>query len=157
MQSTKLNLDELYEQKKERATNMVITFNRVLDRIHAKIKISARQKTSLDSCWFVMPELIFGLPRYDITECLQYCIQELNSNGFRVQYYHPNLLFITWGHWVPDYVRHEYSKHTGVQIDGFGKEIKPIEKQVKKEITHKPTSDYKPEGLIYQDEFIKLI
>ena len=30
------------------------------------------------------------------------------------------MLFISWSHWVPDYVRNEIKKKTGVTIDGYG-------------------------------------
>ena len=38
----------------------------------------------------------------------------------KIRYTHPNLLFISWQHWVPDYVRAEIKKKTGMNIDGYG-------------------------------------
>ena len=156
MQATKINLDELYEYTKEQNINTVKTFNKILDRVHSKIKTASRQKFENQCCWFVIPEVILGLPRYDLPSCVAYIINELQTNGFKVQYTHPNLVFISWGHWIPDYVRHEYKKQTGVVIDGYGKEVKKEEKEEKKSI-FKSTSSYKPSGLIYKDDFIKLI
>lgn len=152
MEATKVNLDELFEAKKERDAITVTTFNRVLERIHSQIKTASRQKTCMESCWYLMPEIILGLPRYDLKDCIEYCTECLTSNGFQVQYYHPNLLFITWKHWVPDYVRHEYKKKTGVVIDGFGKEVKPT-KPAETKPQHRLTSEYKPNGSIYKEEF----
>jgi len=40
-----------------------------------------------------------------------------------VRYTNPNLIFISWQHWVPGYVRQEYKKQTGHVIDGFGNEV----------------------------------
>ena len=156
MQATKLNLDELFDYKKEQDTNTVKTYNTVLDRIHGTIKRASRQKMDNHCCWFVVPEFILGTPRYDVRLCIAYIVRELQDNGFKVTYTHPNLLFITWAHWVPDYVRTEYKKHTGVTIDGFGKELTKEEVQPKPSII-KSTSSYKPSGLIYKDDFIKLI
>ena len=48
-------------------------------------------------------------------------MEKLRENGFLVKYTHPNLLFISWAHWVPDYVRSEIKKKTGTTVDGTGK------------------------------------
>ena len=147
MQSTKLNLDDLYEYKKEQDLTTLKTYQQILDRAHKHIKTASRQKINNECCWYVVPEFLLGIPRYDIKSCVAYIVHELQENGFKIKYTHPNLLFISWGHWVPDYVREEYKKQTGVIIDGFGKEVK---KEEKKPV--KPT--YKSTGIY--DDFIKL-
>jgi len=154
MQATKINLDELFDYKKEQDLNTVKTYNVILDRLHIAVKRASRQKIDNQCCWFVVPEFLLGVPRYDVRLCIAYIVRELQENGFKVTYTHPNLLFIVWSHWVPDYVRIEYKKQTGVTIDGFGKEVKK-EEVIKPSI--KSTSSYKPSGLIYKDDFIKLI
>jgi hypothetical protein len=152
MESTKINLDELYETKKQSDINMVQSYQRILDRIHKQIKLTSRQKMNNECCWFVVPEFILGIPKYDLKSCIAYVIHELNENGFKIKYTHPNLLFITWAHWIPDYVRVEYKKQTGITIDGFGKEVK---KEEPKKSIFKSTSSYKPTGSIY-DDLVKL-
>jgi hypothetical protein len=47
-------------------------------------------------------------------------ISKLEENDFVVRYTHPNLLFISWKHYVPNYVRTEIKKKTGTVIDKFG-------------------------------------
>ena len=39
----KINLDELYEKKKEQDKNKLFTYNKILARIHEKIKLTSRQ------------------------------------------------------------------------------------------------------------------
>ena len=57
---------------------------------------------------FVVPEIMIEFqPQYNCGECTAYLMGKLDENGFRVKYTHPNLLFISWAHWVPDYVRTE--------------------------------------------------
>lgn len=116
----KLNLDELYEQKKQEDLAKLYTFNRILTRVHDKIKVAARQKNSQQFCWFLVPEMLMGVPNYDKDACITYLISKLEENDFITRYTHPNLLFISWKHYVPNYVRTEIKKKTGTVIDKFG-------------------------------------
>ena len=148
-----------------------------------KIKSVARLRNSDEFCFFVLPEFVLGIPRYDMASCTSYIIEKLKSNGFKVKYTHPNLLFISWKHYIPSYKRAEYKKKTGVKIDGFGNVLtskknnkdgiftnnlllnkksntsvgqKKAPQQNKKEYNN--VSDYKPNGnLIYGSDLIKRI
>ena len=57
-----------------------------------------------------------------ILDVLPILISELRDNGFIVRYTHPNLLFVSWAHWMPAHVRDQFKKQTGTVIDGFGNE-----------------------------------
>jgi hypothetical protein len=182
--SEKVNIDELYEKKRKQDLNKLDLFNKILNRIHVKIKTVSRQKVDEQACWFLVPETIIGVPRYDQAGCIAYLISKLQTNGFNVRYIHPNLLFISWNHWVPSYVRTEIKNKTGITLNEYGKkveedvddnEVKTIEpsnpndymlreqnmeqkggKGPKKEYT--PIKSYKPSGsLIYDDELLNKI
>lgn len=132
----KMNLDELYEKKQKHDLNTLNIYNKILNRIHTKIKNISRQNITTQFCWYVIPEMIIGVPKYDHGACTAYIIDKLNSNGFVTRYTHPNLLFISWKHWVPSYVRNEIKKKTGVTIDGYGNKITEEEKNKTKEISN---------------------
>jgi len=121
--SEKLNIDELYEKKRQQDLNKLTLFNKILNRIHVKIKTISRQKVDEQFCWFLVPETIIGVPRYDQAACIAYIIDKLKSNGFNVKYIHPNMLFISWMHFIPSYVRNELKKKTGIVINEFGQKI----------------------------------
>lgn len=129
--NTSLNLDELYEKKQQHDINTLNIYNKILNRIHSKIKVISRQNISTQFCWYIIPEMIIGVPKYDHGACTAYIIDKLHENGFMVRYTHPNLLFISWKHWVPSYVRNEIKKKTGVVIDGYGNKVNNEEKQGK--------------------------
>lgn len=74
-------------------------------------------------CCCVLPEFVLGIPIYDIATCNSYIMQQLVNNGFQVKYTHPNLLWISWKHFIPDYERRAIKKKTGVNVDGFGNVI----------------------------------
>ena len=120
----KINLDELYEYKHQCDKNTLRSYNIVLQRIHTRIKLTSRQKNNEQFCWFVIPEVMIGVPKYDVASCIAYVLDQLKQNGFSIKYTHPNLLFISWKYWVPDYVRNEIKKKTGTKIDGNGNIIR---------------------------------
>ena len=169
--SEKINLDELYEKKKQYDLHKLELYNKILNRIHVKIKTISKQKIDEQFCWFVVPEVIIGVPKYDQGDCIGYLVQKLKDNGFAVKYYHPNTLFICWNHFVPSYVRTELKKKTGILIDEYGNKINEEKSDiVKKESTdnfilnngktqivndkkYTPINTYKPTGnFIYNKE-----
>lgn len=118
--SLKLNIDELYSKKQQQDLNVLKNYNNILVRIHNKIRYNSKNIINENCCWYVMPEMILGVPKYDHRDCTAYVIEKLRLNGFIVRYTHPNLLFISWKHWVPSYVRSEIKKRTGNSIDENG-------------------------------------
>ena len=118
--SEKIDIDSLYAEKKSRDLNTLTTYKRVLARVHTRIKTVSRVRDNSECCWYLVPEVIIGLPKFDTSSCIAYLVFQLKENGFLVRYTHPNLLFIAWNHWTPDYVRAEFRKRTGIAIDGLG-------------------------------------
>jgi len=127
--SEKINIDELYEKKRQHDLTQLALFNKLLNRIHVKIKTISKQKMNEQFCWFIVPEIMIGVPKYDQGACIAYLMDKLNENGFAVRYTHPNALFICWKHWVPSYVRTELKKKMGIIIDEFGNKISEDDNQ----------------------------
>ena len=138
--SEKLNIDELYEKKRQQDLNKLALFNKILNRIHVKIKTVSRQKVDEQFCWFLVPETIIGVPRYDQGTCIAYLIEKLKTNGFNVRYIHPNTLFISWMHFIPSYVRTELKKKTGIVVNEFGQKIDEQADNETKAITNESTN-----------------
>ncbi len=121
--SEKLNIDELYEKKRQKDMQQLELYNKILNRIHVRIKTVSRQRTGEQYCWFVVPEIIIGVTTYDQPGCIAYIYDKLKTNGFNVSYYHPNTFLISWAHWVPSYVRTELKKKTGIIVDEYGNKV----------------------------------
>lgn len=121
--SEKINIDELYEKKRQYDLSKLELFNKILNRVHVRIKTTSRQKIDENFCWFIVPEIIIGVPKYDQAACIAYLMDKLKDNGFNIRYVHPNALFISWIHWVPSYVRSELKKKTGIVINEYGEKI----------------------------------
>ena len=125
-----IDLDELYDKKREHDLSKLEIFNKLLGRIHSKIKMTSRQRIDEQFCWFVVPEMMIGIPRYNHAECVAYLVDKLQTNGLYVKYTHPNLLLISWKHWIPGYVRSEIKKKTNIAIDGYGNVLEEKKKEI---------------------------
>ena len=53
--SDRIDIDDLYESKKRSDTFRLEVYNRVLNRIHAKIKLTSRMSKTDRFCWYVVP------------------------------------------------------------------------------------------------------
>ena len=128
-----INIDELYEKKRQKDLNELALFNKILSRIHTKIKMTSRQRVNNQCCWFIIPDIIIGVPHFDHGNCVAFVMNKLIENGFRSKYYHPNTLFISWNHWVPSYVRSEIKKKYGVTVTECGDISDPNESESNKQ------------------------
>ena len=80
--SERINMDELYEKKQQNDLEQLELYNKILNRVHVKIKTTSRQIKNEQSCWFVVPEMIIGVPRYDQGSCIAFLLDKLQTNGF---------------------------------------------------------------------------
>jgi hypothetical protein len=180
--SQKLNIDELYEKKRQQDLSKLELFNKILNRIHVRIRTISAQRINNQCCFFQVPEHIIGVPRFDQGACIAYLLDTLKTNGFIVRYVHPNLLMISWAHWVPGYVRAEIKKKTGIQLNEYGQKVEEDQdgqeegksssseylvkqqsgstesKGNKSKREYTPIKSYKPSGnLVYDDELLDKI
>lgn len=119
----KINLDDLFEKKKQHDLDEVRLFNKILNRIHSKIILTSRQKVNEQFLWFVVPQFILGYTKYNQAHCIVYVIDKLKENNLLIKYYHPSLLYIYWGHWCPKYMRDEIKSKLGIQVNEYGVKI----------------------------------
>ena len=153
--SEKINFDELYEKKRQVDLNKLELFKKILNRIHVRIKTTAKHSIHEKFCWFVVPEVIIGVPKYDQAGCIAYLMNSLQENGFNVRYFHPNTLFICWEHWVPAYG--EKQEETNNEEDEEQKVDGPIQ-QIKNSKKYTPINSYKPSGkLVYSEDLLDKI
>jgi hypothetical protein len=101
-----------------------------------------------------MPEVLLGQPNYDFSECLTFVLDRLSVDGFNTRYIHPNLIFISWGHWVPDYVREELREKKQIEVDQFGQIERPTE-PVTVEFRTEPKKQSRAQGYKPTGKFMK--
>jgi hypothetical protein len=174
----KLNLDDLYSTQRNMDDNKIKIYQKILQRVHKKIKSTSRNRNCDKHCFYGVPEFVLGVPIYDTATCITYIIDKLLDNGFHVKYIHPNMLFVSWQHYIPYHTRIELKKKKGIKIDGFGNVISKKKKdnqedmnslifkkkdniKLEKKVINtnfKDINTYKPTGnLIYSNSLINKI
>lgn len=118
--SEKIDINELFEKKRTADLQNHELFNKILHRAHVKIKMVKKDTF----CWFTVPEVIFGTPKYDHVKCIAYVMDRLVANKFMVKFFYPNILLINWTKYVPEYVRNEIKHKMGIVLNEFGEEQK---------------------------------
>jgi hypothetical protein len=103
-----INKDDLFKAKVIHENKVVAIYDKILRRVHHKIKQIANLRHGFTECSYTIPRFIVGVPPYDLQGCIMYIVTSLIKNGFRVQYYEPQIIHISWKHWEKNY---EISKH----------------------------------------------
>lgn len=91
-----INIDELHKKTREQREKKIKIYEEVLKKCHHRIKLVASLTPMNQWCFYLIPKVLFGMPLYNLAECVEYLVKMLSDNGFKVAYTHPNLLLITW-------------------------------------------------------------
>ena len=90
-----INIEKLRVEVATREDKKLKTFEHILNMCYNKIVNT--NKTSRDyNCTFIIPQMIFGLPLFNLDECIKYIMLKLIDKGFAVHLAIPNKLFISW-------------------------------------------------------------
>jgi hypothetical protein len=91
---SQLKISDLYKEINSKKIKKLEIFDSILKKCHQRILYNSKLERTY--CFFNIPEFIFGVPLYDINELTKYMINSLVTNGFKVKYFDPNVIFITW-------------------------------------------------------------
>lgn len=99
-----LAVSDLYERRRTRDASRLRAYNKLLETIYHRIKVVSKMPTHPTDIAYTIPPFILGLPRLDLQDCVVYLVYQLRSQGFRINYTYPNLLWISWKHHEQQYV-----------------------------------------------------
>ena len=157
---SKLDLNELQAPLKEKEKIKNDIYDKILVRVHNRIKLVARNAETFS--YFVIPKFVLGIPMYNFDQCKHYIITSLTENGLAVNYIDPNLLYISWD------TEHLHSKHIPTiqndqqndqqqflppQVSSSLNYIAPVQQQVYQPVQQqmqqdfRNTQDFVPTGL----------
>ena len=124
-----INVHKLNNVRDKREIHKLEIYKLVLEKCYHKINTFSDKGYSY--CFYVVPEYIFGVPRYDTLQCANFLIKLLKHEGFIVSYTYPNLIFIVWEH-IPSEVTEK-----ALLVENTNKESK------KKDTSYRVIEDYK--------------
>lgn len=89
----KFDIHKLHAHQKRRDVEKQKLYDRVLKRVYHRVETAAVHDTQ---CIFAVPGFVLGMPLYDAYQCSGYLVQKLKTDGFKVTYYHPNVIHLNW-------------------------------------------------------------
>ena len=131
--SKMINIFDLHREQDKKEESRLEIYTNILDKVHQKIKLTS--KTSADKfCFFSVPTYVYGLPLFDINNCIIFLTKKLTDNGFNIRYTHPNLLLISWLEKPKKQSNNNFNSFNA--IDNFRTPPPAIE--------YRPITEYKP-------------
>jgi hypothetical protein len=132
--SKMINIEELHREQEKKDDNKREIFTTILEMVHDKIRFT--NKVSNDKfCFFVVPTYVYGLPLFNVNNCIIYLTKKLTENGFDIRFTSPNLLLINW--------LEKPKNPSAITYGGqFGNKLEDARK---KAIEYKPITDYQPQ------------
>lgn len=110
-----ININKLNNTRDQREIHRVKIFKKVLLKVHHRIKVVAQKGEC--ACAYIIPEYIYGIPRYDTLGCANFIVSRLRKNGFNVMYTFPNLVMISWGHVPSQYKQNIQNKRRHEELE----------------------------------------
>lgn len=89
-----INTKHIFKQIERKNERKRETFKLVMQKCVSFIEKNV--KVNNYSCFYQVPDFVIGHPMYGIEECINYISNELRENGFIVNYFFPNILYISW-------------------------------------------------------------
>ena len=87
--------DKFKQMNKTKKNTKKEVFKTLYDMCCKKIESIAPSGTT--ECWYQVPDIILGKPKYDIEECCNYIIKELRKSKFKeINYFKPNIIYTNW-------------------------------------------------------------
>jgi hypothetical protein len=89
-----MSLQEILRIQNERKARVQTTYDKIFERV--KIRINHSAKYGATSCYYDIPQLLYGLPSCDLKEAGTFVYKKLKKEGFDVHRVTDTLLIINW-------------------------------------------------------------
>ena len=90
-----ININKLRSEVEDRETKKHKNFEKILDMCYKKI-LNINKQNNDYSCTFVVPNVVFGLPLYNIEDCILFIMNKLVEKGFEIYFALPTSIHIFW-------------------------------------------------------------
>jgi hypothetical protein len=90
---TAKDVQKQIQSKEKDKTKIYETF---IKRINERIRVTIRTSVKAMGVLYKIPEMVFGLPIYDVAECASFLDEYYTKQGFDVYRAPPGTLWISW-------------------------------------------------------------
>ena len=89
-----INALDLGKKQKEKENSKYIIYDKIYKNIEKKILMSS--SCNYYYTIYEVPEFLVGYTLFCFNDCCDYLENKLKQNNFKISFYKPNILFITW-------------------------------------------------------------
>jgi hypothetical protein len=89
-----IKANDLIKQQKEKELKKRVIYDKIYTLIEKKISLSSQSDNYYTL--FLIPEFMVGQSLYSLKDCNKYIKNKLKNNGFKVEIYDPNILYVNW-------------------------------------------------------------
>jgi len=90
-----ININKLRNEVELREQKKIKIFDKILELCYQRI-LNSNQKNDDYNCTYIVPNVVFGLPLYDVNDCVSFVINKLIEKGFNVVFAFPTTIHISW-------------------------------------------------------------
>jgi hypothetical protein len=120
-----MDIYKLVEKREKRQNYKDELFRKILEQCHRRIEHSS-DSGDLYSI-FTIPNYVIGYPIFNKSECIDYLIQQLDTNGFKVQAYGDGYLYISWAHVYDKYIEDKVLSNNLLEFEPKGEIVRAAE------------------------------
>jgi hypothetical protein len=89
-----IKANDLIKQQKEKELKKRVIYEKIYKLVEKKISLSSQSDNYYTL--FLIPEFMIGQSLYSLKDCNEYIKDKLKDNGFKVEIYDPNILYVNW-------------------------------------------------------------
>lgn len=120
-----MDIYKLIKKKEKKQDYKDELFNKILLQCHRRIEYCSNSGDLYGI--FTIPNYVIGYPLFDKRECCDFLTKNLNSNGFKVQTFNDEYIYITWAH---IYLSYKEDKDKEKKLLDFEPKVSILEKPV---------------------------
>lgn len=109
------NIYDLKQEILERKHKRHKTYETIYEKITGKIKFT-NSNTQNCYCIYQFNQLEYGIPSYDINECMSYVSEKLRKNHFKVGVIGQNRIMVSWLHILEQQTKREREMNANISL-----------------------------------------
>lgn len=90
-----ININKLRNEVEEREKRKTKIYEKILNLCYNKILNNNKQNDDY-TCTYTIPPVVFGLPLYNVDECVSFVMNKLIEKGFEIVFAFPTTIHISW-------------------------------------------------------------